>query len=477
MEAFPLFMKLAGRPCLVVGGGVAAARKAEHLLRAGARVTVAAPALSAELAEAVAAGQLRHDRAPFDPASVRGQALVIAATDDVALARRVAEAARAAGVPVNVVDRPELSTFITGALVDRSPVLIAISTGGTAPVLAREVRLGIERLLPLGLGRLARFAERFRAAVKAAIPEALWRRRFWESFFKGPVATAVLEGREQAAQAAMLALVNRSQAGRATLAHVHLVGAGPGDPELLTLRALRLLAEADVIVYDRLVDPGIIERARRDAERIYVGKSKGQHGKSQGEISALLVALAQAGKRVVRLKGGDPFVFGRGGEELEYLRARGVPVEVVPGISAALGCAAAAQIPLTHRALADAVTFVSGHGSAGELELDWASLARRRETLVIYMGVSAAGRIAAALVAHGRPAATPAAIIENGTRPDQRTLVGTLADLGELATAHEVTGPALIVIGEVVRLAEVERVAGLAPASTATPGLARAVNA
>ena len=477
MEAFPLFMKLAGRPCLVVGGGAAAARKAELLLRAGARVTIAAPALPPELAEARAAGRLRHERGRVGPSLVRGQTLVIVATDDVALDRRVAETARAAGVPVNVVDRPAFSTFITGALVDRSPVLVAISTGGTAPVLAREVRLAIERLLPPALGRLARFAERFRTAVKAAVPDAVRRRRFWEGFFKGPVAAVVLKGDEKAARVAMLGLVNRGEAGRPTLGIVSLVGAGPGDPELLTLRALRLLGEADVIVYDRLVGPGILERARRDAERIDVGKRKGCHGKSQDEINALLAALAQAGKRVVRLKGGDPFVFGRGGEELEFLRARGVRVEVVPGISAALGCAAAAQIPLTHRALAGAVTFVSGHSSAGEIEPDWASLARRRETLVIYMGVSAAERIARALIAHGLPPATPAAIVENGTRPNQRTLVGTLAELGGLVAAHDVTGPALIVIGEVVRLAEVERIAGRPAAATALLDLARAVNA
>lgn len=341
MDAFPLFMKLEGRPCLVVGGGSAAVRKVELLQRAGARVTVVAPALVPELAEAVAGGRLRHDSAPFTSARLRGHVLAIAATDDVALARSVAEAARAAGVPLNVVDRPELSTFITGALVDRSPVLVAISTGGAAPVLAREVRLAIERLLPPSIGRLARFAERFRAAVKAAIPDALRRRRFWESFFEGPVASAVLAGDERAAQAAMLGLVNRGEPG-ASHGIVHLVGTGPGDPELLTLRAHRLLGEADVIVYDKGVDTGILERARRDAERFDVGESGGHDGKSQAEINAFLADLARAGKRVVRLNAGDPFIFGRGNEELEYLRARGISVEVVPGISAPSDRAAAA---------------------------------------------------------------------------------------------------------------------------------------
>jgi len=475
---FPLFMKLAGRSCLVVGGGAAAARKAELLLRAGARVTVASPTLPVGLAEVAGAGQLKHRRSTaIGPAAIRNQALVIVASDDLGLDQRVAEVAQTVGVPVNVIDRPELSTFITGAIVDRSPVLVAISTSGTAPVLAREIRLAIERLLPPTLAPLARFADRFRTAVKAAIPRTSSRRRFWESFFKGPVAAAVLRGEERAAQVAMLGLVNGGEASPAMLGVVHLVGAGPGDPELLTLRALRLLGEADVIVYDRLIDPDILDRARRDAERVYVGKSKGHHSKSQDEINALLVAFAQAGKRVVRLKSGDPFVFGRGGEELEYLRRHGVSVEVVPGISAAFGCAAAAQIPLTHRALANTVTFVSGHNSAGEIELDWASLVRRRETLVIYMGVSAAGQIARALIAHGAPLTTPAAVIENGTRSNQRTLVGTLAELDALCVDHNVTSPALIVIGEVVRLADVEGAVSLATPGTAVLDLARAVNA
>ncbi|MFI4986355.1 MAG: siroheme synthase CysG [Alphaproteobacteria bacterium] len=467
MDVYPLFLKLAGRPCLLVGGGAVAERKAELLLGAGGALTVIAARLTAGLADAAEAGRLRHLALPLAQEQFQRQALVVVATEDDALAREASELAQAAGVPVNVVDRPELSTCIAGAVVDRSPVLVAITTGGAAPVLARELRLAIERLLPPALGRLAAFARHFRAAAKAAIPGALARRRFWERFFASPLADAVLAGGEARAQAAMLALVNRAAARGTASGIVYLVGAGPGDPELLTLRAHRLLAEADVIVYDRLVDPAVLERSRRDAERIYVGKAKGCHSLSQDEINALLAALASEGKRVVRLKGGDPFIFGRGGEELEALRARGIAVEVVPGVTAALGCAAAAQIPLTHRKLARAVTFVTGHTSAGDGEIDWAALARLPGTLAIYMGVSQAATIAARLVGHGLDPSTPAAVVENGTRQGEHVVTGRLGELASLVEAHGVAGPALIVIGEVVSFARAETL----------PALALAVNA
>jgi len=340
MDVYPLFLKLAGRPCLLVGGGEVARRKAELLLRAGGVLTVVAERLAPELHAAAKAGRIRHLAGPLLPAHFLGQTLALVATEDEALARRTSALAHAAGVPVNVVDRPELSSFIAPALVDRSPVLVAISTGGASPLLAREIRLAIERLLPSGLGRLAGLARQFRAAAKAAIPGAAARRRFWERCLKGPVADAMLAGDEARARAAMVALVNRAGRERGTSGMVYLVGAGSGDPELLTLRAHRLLGEADAIVYDRLVDPRVLERARRDARRIHVGKAKGRHGLSQDGAIALLVELARQGKRVVWLKAGDPVVFGRGGEELSALRARGVAVEVVPGISAALARAA-----------------------------------------------------------------------------------------------------------------------------------------
>ena len=454
MDAYPLFLKLAGRSAVLVGGGQAAARKAELLLRAGSRLTVVAEDLSPALAEAALAGKLRHLAGPLLPEHFRGVALAVVATDDPALARRAAALAEAAGVPVNVVDRPELSSFIAPAVVDRSPVLVAISTGGASPLLAREIRLAIERLLPAALGRLARFARQFRAAARAAIPGALARRRFWEQCLKGPVADAVLAGDEARARTAMVALVNRTS--RAGGGIVYLVGAGPGDPELLTLRAHRLLNEADAIVHDRLVDPRVLELARRDAERIPVGKAKGRHSSPQDEINGLLVELAAQGKRVVRLKGGDPFIFGRGGEELEALRAHGIAVEVVPGISAALGCAAAAQIPLTHRAYASAVTFVSAQGSAGGRPIDWAALARLPGTIAVYMGAGEARAVARQLTAHGLDPSTPAAVIENGTRADERIRLAPLAELGRLAAAHPIEAPALIVIGEVAAFARAE---------------------
>jgi uroporphyrin-III C-methyltransferase/precorrin-2 dehydrogenase/sirohydrochlorin ferrochelatase len=357
-------------------------------------------------------------------------------------------------MPVNVVDRPDLSSFIMPAIVERDPVVIGISTGGAAPLLARRIRATIEALLPARLGRLVRFAESFRGSVQATIPDARARLRFWERFFEGPLAGAVLAGDESTAREQMLSLVNRPQAAPRPAGVVHIVGAGPGDPDLLTLRALRLMQQADVVVYDKLVGPEILDYARRDAERIYVGKSKGNHARTQDQINELLVVHARTGKRVLRLKGGDPFIFGRGGEEREHLRRAGVRVEVVPGITAATGCAAATGIPLTHRDHAAAATFVTGHGRNGEPDLDWAALARIRHTLVIYMGVSTAGRTAARLIEHGMAPDTPVAVVENGTLESQKTAIGTLAHLGALVAEHGIAGPAIIVVGEVVREAD-----------------------
>ena len=455
MQYFPAFLDLNGRSCLVVGGGETAARKVRLLRKAGAEVVVVAPRVVDEIADLAADGALSVVSRGFVAGDVRGRTAVVAATGVDQVDGRVAEAARAAGLPVNVVDRPDLSSFIVPAIVDRDPVVIGISSGGTAPVLARRLRAAIETLLPGRLGSLARFAEGFRAAVKATMPDAGARRRFWESFFDGPVAAEVLAGRETAARERMLGLVNRAAA-PAPQGIVHIVGAGPGDPDLLTLRALRLMQEADVVVYDRLVGDEILDACRRDAERIYVGKAKGRHAASQDEINDILVEQARAGRRVLRLKGGDPFVFGRGGEEQDVLRRHGIPVEAVPGITAATGCAAATGIPLTHRDHASAVTFVTGHGKDGAPDLDWAALARLRQTLVIYMGVSRAGWIAARLIAHGMTPSTPAAVIENGTRANQKTVVGTLGDLSTLVRDHGIAGPAVIVVGEVARHATVE---------------------
>ena len=470
MNYFPAFFDLKDRPALIVGGGEAAARRLRLLQKAGARVTVVAPRVGEEISAAIDGGQIRAIRRGFVSGDVNGQAIVFAATGLPAVDERVAEAARATGLPVNVADHAGLSSFIVPAIVERDPVVIGISTGGAAPVLASRLREAIERLLPTRLGRLAEFADSFRTAVKATVPNAAARLRFWDRFFDGPVADQLLAGNDGRARERMLTLVNSRAAASPPRGGVAIVGAGPGDPDLLTLRALRLIQRADVVIYDKLVGPGVLDLARRDAERIYVGKSAGNHSKSQDEINALIAGQAQAGRRVVRLKGGDPFIFGRGGEELDYLRARGIPAEVVPGITAALGCAAATGIPLTHRDHAQAVTFATGQGKDGEPELDWATIARLDQTLVIYMGVGAAGRIAARLIEHGLAPTTPVAVIENGTLSNQKALYGRLAGLGWLVRQSDITGPALIVIGRVAALAD-----AATPALVSEPARAIAV--
>ena len=321
----------------------------------------------------------------------------------------------------------------------------------------------IEAMLPPRLGHLARFAQRFRSAVASALPDSGRRRHFWETFFDGPIARLVLDGREHQAANAMLHLVNRPDTA-VREGSVTLVGAGPGDPDLLTLRALRTMQDADVVVYDRLIGTEILDYVRRDAERVFVGKAKACHTLTQDRINRLLIDRARAGQRVVRLKGGDPFIFGRGGEEVDALRAAGISVDVVPGITAATGCAAAAGLPLTHRDHASAVTFVTGHGSDGEPNLDWPALGALEHTLVIYMGLSTAGVIASQLIAHGKRSDTPVAIVENGTRPNQRVVKGSLAELETLVVQHGINGPALIVIGDVAALADSGTVADLASA-------------
>lgn len=466
MRYFPAFFDLNGRRVLIVGGGESAARKLRLLCKAKAWVTVVAPEAAPEIADLAEAGEIAWIARAFEAGDVLGQDLVVGATGLSPVDEDVAKAARTAGRPVNVVDRPDLSSFITPAIVDRDPIVIGISSGGSAPVLARRIRARIESLLPAGIGRLADFAESFRGAVAATVAPA-GRKRFWERFFDGPVAEAVLKGDERGARERMLALVNSPAAREREAGIVHIVGAGPGDPDLLTFRAMRLIQDADVIFYDKLVGPEIVDYARRDAERVYVGKTKGNHSKSQDDINALMAEAAAAGRRVVRLKGGDPFVFGRGGEEADYLRGLGHAVEVVPGITAATGCAAAADIPLTFRGVAQAVTFVTGHAADGEPDLDWAALSDPRQTLVIYMGVSTAGTIAARLIEHGVEPARPVAVIENGTRADQKVVKGSLGALEALVQRNAIAGPAVIVVGDVVKLA----------GGDALPQLARAANA
>ncbi|MDP3158707.1 MAG: siroheme synthase CysG [Reyranella sp.] len=453
MQTFPLFMSLQGRRALVAGGTEAAARKVELLLSAGAQVTLIAGTVVGEIAQLIDEGRISWTGRTFDEADLAGMSLVVVASDDEVLQARVSLAAQQRCVPVNVVDRPRLSSFIMPAIVDRAPITIAISTGGAAPALARRIRAEIERAMPAAIGRLARFAEVFRAQVRRTLDQAPARRRFWDSVFEGRIGELALAGDEIGARRELIRLLDSARAEAPTVGMVHLVGAGPGDPDLLTMRAHRLLQRADVVVYDRLVSAEVLAMARRDAERIYVGKRPANHCLSQDEINHRLVALARAGKSVVRLKGGDPFVFGRGGEEMEALASAGIAVEVVPGITAALGCAASAGIPLTHRDHAQACVFVTGHLKDGSVDLDWPMLARPRQTVVIYMGASSLPAIASQLVAHGLPSSTPVALIENGTTDGERRVVGTLATIERQALRARLQGPTLCMVGEVVGLA------------------------
>lgn len=456
MNYLPIFMKLAGQQCLVVGGGEVAARKVGALLRARGLVTIISPGLGAELSALAHAGQVAHTEKDFEPTDIYGFNLVIAATNRHEVNAAVAEAARSRGIPVNVVDCPELCSFIFPAIVDRSPVVIAVSTGGASPVLARLIRARLEAALPAAYGRLARLAESARHQVKKALPDAAQRRRFWETTLQGGLAELIFSGRDEEAEARFARLLAAESGKAATgnaLGFVSLVGAGPGDPDLLTLKALRTLQEADVIVYDRLVSPEIMRLARTDAEKIDAGKASSRHTLPQEEINQILVRLAQEGKQVVRLKGGDPFIFGRGGEEIETLMEGGIPFQIVPGVTAATGCAAYAGIPLTHRDYAQSVTFVTGHSREGMgSTVDWEKLVNPQQTLVVYMGLQALPRIRDQLIAHGGDPDMPAAIVEQGTTAAQRVVTGTLITLYDLATAAGIESPALIIIGRVVEL-------------------------
>ncbi|SMC21840.1 uroporphyrin-III C-methyltransferase / precorrin-2 dehydrogenase / sirohydrochlorin ferrochelatase [Andreprevotia lacus DSM 23236] len=449
MDYLPLFLKLHQQRCLIVGGGDVATRKARLLLQAGAALTIAAPELTAELAALRDAGQLQHKAGHYAATLLDGQRLVIAATDDAAINATVYTDCEARGILVNAVDDPGHCRFIVPAIVDRSPLVVAVSSGGNAPVLARMVKARLETWLPHGYGLLAALAGKLRDAVKQRLASETERRRFWEDALDSPAAEQAMGGDIDGAQARLLAQL---EAGARNAGAVYLVGAGPGNPDLLTFRALHLMQKSDVVLYDNLVSPQILELVRRDAERIYVGKKANNHALPQEEINQLLVRLAQQGKRVLRLKGGDPFIFGRGGEEIAELAAAGIPFEVVPGITSAAGASCYAGIPLTHRDHAQSVTFVTGHRRADEIELDWPRLVNPTETVVVYMGVKQAPSICQQLIAHGRAADTPVAIVERATWPDQRTIVGTLATLPALIEQHTVKPPALIIIGSVVSL-------------------------
>ena len=478
---FPLFADLRGRRVLVVGGGAVARRKVEALLDAGADVVVGAPVLEPTLVEWTANARIEHVEGAFAADWLDDAWLVIAATDDAVTNHAVVEAADARRILSNAVDDAELSRFHVPARVERGPLQIAISSGGGAPMLARLIRERLETEFDDSFGALAELLARHRKRIRARWPDLAARRRGFAKLLSGPLQGLLRRHQHLAAERAFDAALRghalQQQEATEARGSVALVGAGPGDPGLLTLRALRVLNEADVIVHDRLVSDAVLQLARRDAERIDVGKHAGDGGHSQAAINALLVALAKTGKRVVRLKGGDPFVFGRGGEELETLRAHGIDYEVVPGITAAVACGAYAGIPLTHRGHAQSLRLVTAHGKDDLDSLDWESLARERQTLAFYMGVAGLERIRDRLLAHGLAAATPFALVENGSRPEQRVVTGALADLPALARSHEVRAPALLVIGEVAAYANTLHWFGREPLTSmtaASPSLAAA---
>ncbi|WP_323615091.1 siroheme synthase CysG [Pseudomonas putida] len=452
MDYLPLFHKLQGGRVLVVGGGEIALRKARLLADAGAALRVVAPEVDGQLAALAREGGGEVLVRGYQAADLVGCRLVIAATDDPGLNAQVSADAQALCVPVNVVDAPALCTVIFPAIVDRSPLVVAVSSGGDAPVLARLIRAKLETWIPSTYGELAALAARFRHKVKALYPDVNQRRGFWETVFQGPIAERQLAGQGAEAERLLQAMVDGAPVQQG--GEVYLVGAGPGDPDLLTFRALRLMQQADVVLYDRLVAPAIIEMCRRDAERIYVGKRRAEHAVPQDQINRLLVDLAREGKRVLRLKGGDPFIFGRGGEEIEELAEHGIPFQVVPGITAASGCSAYGGIPLTHRDYAQSVRFVTGHLKDGTSNLPWNDLVAPNQTLVFYMGLVGLPTICAELIRHGRASSTPAGLVQQGTTRNQRVFTGTLADLPALVAEHEVHAPTLVIVGEVVQLRE-----------------------
>ena len=455
MNYFPAFLNLHDRPCLIVGGGDIALRKARLMASAGARLRIVAPGFTAATLQFADAHNVTLVKRRFRPGDLDGHWLVVSATGIPAVERTVFEHANEAGVFCNGVDDIDNCSYITPAIVDRGDVVVAISSGGAAPVLARKLREQIEALLPAGISRLAALASHWRGRVRSRFGDLLSRRRFWESVFDGPAASAAVDGDIAAAETLMHALLNNASSEQP--GEAWLVGAGPGDPGLLTLRALQILQKADVILHDRLVSDDVLELARRDADRISVGKTPGCRANSQDEINALLVRLVGEGKRVCRLKGGDPFIFGRGGEEAAALESAGYRYQVVPGITSAAGCAAYAGIPLTHRDLSQSVAFITAHGKSSVDNLDWSSLARDKQTLAFYMAVKRFSSVMNNLIDNGRAADTPIAIVEKGTTPDQRIVRGTLGQLTLLAEAHRIMAPAMLIVGEVAALGVVDQ--------------------
>lgn len=452
MDYLPVFINITQNPCLVVGGGNIAYRKIKLLLKANAQVHCVAREFCDSIAQLTENGTITATKKDFEPSDINTQVLIIAATDNKTLNTEVSTLAKAVNIPVNVVDSPDLCSFIIPSIVDRSPIVIAVSSAGKAPVLARLIRTKLEGIIPNAYGKLAELAGSLREQVKAKFSHIEDRRYFWEKAFLGVVAEKVFAGKINEAKQDLQTQLDKSV--DSEIGEVYLVGGGPGDPDLLTFKALRLMQQADVILYDRLVSNEVMELVRRDAELIYVGKERDNHSVPQGDINQLLVDLAKQGRRVCRLKGGDPFIFGRGGEEIETLAENGVPFQVVPGITAASGCSTYSGIPLTHRDYSQSCRFVTGHLKDGSMNLPWGELAVEQQTIVFYMALKGTQHMSEQLQAHGMRGNMPVALIEKGTTPDHRVHTTTLAKLPYLVKHETIHAPTLIIVGEVVKLRE-----------------------
>jgi len=459
VDYLPIFVNIKDQHCLIIGGGAVAARKADLFIKAGAIVTVIAPELKTEMKFHLSHGKIVWQMDTFSVeamANLTPPKYVISATDDEAVNQAVYHYCQLQKIPVNVADQTAYCDFILPAIVDRSPMIIAVSTGGRSPVLARVMKARLEALIPAGFGRLAELVGRYRQKVKDTISHLDGRKAFWEKLLDSSFIDKAVQGRIEAAEVVLQQQLDTVKAeGQALpVGEVYLIGAGPGDPDLMTFKGLRLLQQADVILYDRLVAPEIVEMARREAERIYVGKKDKWHKVQQIDISQMMVDLAKQGKRVARLKGGDPYIFGRGAEEAELLVKNGIPFEVVPGITAAAGCSAYAGFPLTHREFSQSVSLITGHQQAGAEGVDYARLAQSGDTMVFYMGIKNAAKIQAGLLEHGMDAMTPAAIIEKGTTPEQKVTITTLGKLAITIEDNLVKPPALLIVGEVIKVRE-----------------------
>jgi uroporphyrin-III C-methyltransferase/precorrin-2 dehydrogenase/sirohydrochlorin ferrochelatase len=453
MKFLPVYLDIQNRPCLVIGGGAVATRKVRMLLNAGGKVTVVTPEYSSEIASMLKDGKIELAQRHFEDSDIKDQVLIIASTNNETVNLQIADLARENNIPCNLVDNPDKGSFIMPSVIDRSPVLVAVSTGGSSPVLARLIKARLESLIPAGYGKLAELAGEYRDKIKQMISDPEQRRRFWKHVLQSGFAERVFSGHLDEAKIVLEKEVAQFEK-KDPVGEVYLVGAGPGDPDLLTFRALRLMQQADVVVYDRLVSQPILEMTCKDAERIYVGKERAKHAMRQEEINKCLAKLAKQGKRVLRLKGGDPFIFGRGGEEIDTLAEEGVPFQVVPGITAAAGCASYSGIPLTHRDYAQSVTFVTGNLKDGSVNLNWQQLSQPSQTVVFYMGLQGMPIIFNNLIENGVSPDMPAALIQQGTTPMQRVITGTLTTLPAIVEKEKPMPPTLIIVGEVVELQE-----------------------